>query len=411
MHFSTSSRKLAPGRARPPDRNGDTIIATPKTADPIGTAAEQLNDLWEASRVWFEQHYLQILIGIGVGTLIVLILHTLRGLGARLCRDRADTSWAAIFGRAIDKTGTMFMIVVAAKLVDGYAQPPAAVQQTINFLFIVFATIQVTVWVREVVLGFVEHRTAAGDHDALGSAMNIIRVLVSVALFIVAAIVILDNLGVNITGLVAGLGIGGIAIGLAAQGIFADLFAALSILFDRPFRRGDAIGYDQTAATVETIGLKSTRLRSATGEQRIISNKNLLDKEIRNNSRIKHRLVKFTLGVVYHVDPAKAAALPGMLKEIVEEHGQKFIRAGFVNFGASSLDYELEFDVESPNFEKFYDARHAIGLAILARFNREGIDLAYPTQTTFTAAPDGRLIMPYPEPDDDAAAPTAPPRT
>ena len=141
MHFSTSSRKLAPGRARPPDRNGDTIIATPKTADPIGTAAEQLNDLWEASRVWFEQHYLQILIGIGVGTLIVLILHTLRGLGARLCRDRADTSWAAIFGRAIDKTGTMFMIVVAAKLVDGYAQPPAAVQQTINFLFIVFATI------------------------------------------------------------------------------------------------------------------------------------------------------------------------------------------------------------------------------------------------------------------------------
>lgn len=328
----------------------------------------------------------------------MLILHTMRGLGARLCRDRDRTSWASIFGRAIDKTGTFFMILVAARLVDGYAQPPAAVQQTINFLFIIVATIQVAVWVREIVLGFVEHRTAAGEHDALGSALNIIRVLVSVALFIVAAIVILDNLGVNVTGLVAGLGIGGIAIGLAAQGIFADLFAALSILFDRPFRRGDSIGYDQTAATVETIGLKSTRLRSATGELRVISNKNLLDKEIRNNSRLRHRLVKFTLAVVHHVDPAKAAALPGILKQIVEDHGQKFVRAGFVNFSPSSLDYELEFDVESAAFDKFYDARHTVGLAILARLRDEGIDLAYPTQTTFTAAPDGRLVMPYPEP-------------
>lgn len=383
---------------RPPDRNGDTIIAIPNTADPVGTAAEQLNELWTSSIVWFQQHYLQILIGFAVGALIVLILHTMRGLGARLCRDRDRTSWASIFGRAIDKTGTFFMILVAARLVDGYAQPPAAVQQTINFLFIIVATIQVAVWVREIVLGFVEHRTAAGEHDALGSALNIIRVLVSVALFIVAAIVILDNLGVNVTGLVAGLGIGGIAIGLAAQGIFADLFAALSILFDRPFRRGDSIGYDQTAATVETIGLKSTRLRSATGELRVISNKNLLDKEIRNNSRLRHRLVKFTLAVVHHVDPAKAAALPGILKQIVEDHGQKFVRAGFVNFSPSSLDYELEFDVESAAFDKFYDARHTVGLAILARLRDEGIDLAYPTQTTFTAAPDGRLVMPYPEP-------------
>ena len=330
--------------------------------------------------------------------MIVVILHAIRGLGARLCRrDPSGTGWATIVGRALDRTGNIFIIAVAAKLVDGYAQPPELLKQTIDFIFVIAAVIQVAVWVREIILGFVEYRTAAGEHDTLGSAIGIIRLLVTVALFAIAAIVILDNLGVNVTGLVAGLGIGGIAIGLAAQGIFADLFAALSILFDRPFRRGDAIAYDQTSATVEAIGLKSTRLRSTTGEQRIISNKNLLDKEIRNNTRLSHRRGKFALGLVAQLSPERADAVPGMLKEIVEEQGQVFVRAGFVKFSPSTLDFEVEYDVMSHDFEDFYKARHAIGMAILKRFAEEKIDLAYPTQTTFTAAPDGRLIMPYPD--------------
>ncbi|WP_339548885.1 mechanosensitive ion channel family protein, partial [Pseudomonas sp. RA_35y_Pfl2_P32] len=134
--------------------------------------------------------------------------------------------------------------------------------------------------------------------EAIGSAMNIIRLLVSFAVFAIAAIVVLDNLGVNVTGLIAGLGVGGIAIGLAAQGIFADLFAALAILLDRPFRRGDAISYDKSAGTVEAIGLKSTRIRGVTGEERIVANKQLLEKEIINNTQREYRRVVFTLGLV-----------------------------------------------------------------------------------------------------------------
>ncbi|GAO39619.1 putative small conductance mechanosensitive channel [Sphingomonas changbaiensis NBRC 104936] len=343
------------------------------------------------------------------------MLLAVRGLGARLCRrDRSGTGWATIFGRALDRTGTIFILALAAKLVDGYAQPPELFKQTIDFIFVIASVIQVAVWVREIILGFIEHRTGAGEHEALGSALGIIRLLVTIALFAIAAIVILDNLGVNVTGLVAGLGIGGIAIGLAAQGIFADLFAALSILFDRPFRRGDSIAYDTTSASVEAIGLKSTRLRAITGEQRIISNKNLLDKEIRNNSRLLYRRGKFALGVVYQLDPARAADLPGLLREIVEAQGQQFVRAGFVGFGASSLNFEVEFDVASADYQDFYNARHAIGMAILKRFNDEKIDLAYPTQTTFTAAPDGRMIMPYPDVQKVAGVepvPPAPPRT
>jgi len=326
------------------------------------------------------------------------VLRALRGLGTRLC-NRGDrfSGWAAIIGRAIARTSTLFMIAVAARLVVNYADAPPHVADAIGFFFTVMAVLQVAIWGRELILGFVEHRTQAGEHEALSSAIGIIRLLVSVALFILAGVVILDNLGVNVTGLVAGLGIGGIAIGLAAQGIFADLFAALSILFDRPFRRGDSIAYDQTNATVEAIGLKSTRLRSLSGEQRVISNKNLLDKEIRNNTRLDHRRGKFVLGVVYQLPPDKAEALPAMLKELVEAAGGHFVRAGFVNFGPSSLDFEVEFDVLSEDYQVFYDTRHRLGLSILRRFNDEGIDIAYPTQTSFTAAPDGRLVLPYPE--------------
>lgn len=393
-------------------RQGGSLIAIERPAGAFDAAGRQLSQLYSDTLVWLHDHLLQILIGVGAAALIVIALHGFRKLGARLCRrDPSGTGWATIFGRAIDRTGNIFIIALAAKLVDGYAQPPELFKQTIDFIFVIAAVIQVAVWVREIILGFIEYRTAAGEHDALGSAIGIIRLLVTIALFAIAAIVILDNLGVNVTGLVAGLGIGGIAIGLAAQGIFADLFAALSILFDRPFRRGDSIAYDQTSASVEQIGLKSTRLRATTGEQRIISNKNLLDKEIRNNTRLNHRRGKFSLGVVCQLDPAKAADLPRILREIVESQGQHFVHAGFVNFGPSTLDFEVEFDVFSAAYEDFYQARHAIGMAILKRFNDEGIGLAYPSQTTFTAAPDGRLIMPYPEVQKVAGISPAPPQS
>src|SRR3546814_2929572 len=127
--------------------------------------------------------------------------------------------------------------------------------------------------------------------------MGIIRLLISVALFAIAAIVILDNMGVNVTGLVAGLGIGGIAIGLAAQGIFSDLFAAHSIIFDKPFLKGETINYDQKTATVERIGLKSTRLRAVTGEKKIIANTNRPGKKLTSYVALDHRRMKFAIRV------------------------------------------------------------------------------------------------------------------
>ena len=148
--------------------------------------------------------------------------------------------------------------------------------------------------------------------SGLGSAIGIIRLLITIAIFVIAIVVVLDNLGVNVTGLVAGLGIGGIAIGLAAQGIFADLFAAIAILFDKPFRRGDSIRWDTTSGKVEEIGLKSTRVRSITGEEVVISNKKLLDKELHNMARLNRRRFTQPFGIVYQTSPEVCARIPDM---------------------------------------------------------------------------------------------------
>ena len=377
-------------------------------AIPAGKDVQQrLNELLTASADWFQAYWLQILVALVAGTLIFLALQGVRTLAKKLCaRDPSGTGWPTVIGRAVVRTNSFFMLMASARLVAGYAGPPAMVATTINFLWTVAAVFQVAIWLREIVLGAVEYRATREGHPSEGlmSALGLIRLIVTVVLFAVALVVVLDNLGVNVTGLVAGLGIGGIAIGLAAKGIFDDLFAALAIIFDRPFRRGDAIGYDQTSGTVEEIGLKSTRIRAITGEERVISNTNLLAKEITNNTRRDRRRVKFALGLIYQTPPEVARALPETLRGIVEENGMEYVRCGFVGFGASSIDFELEFDSPHSDFQAMYDARHLIGMAILARFNEAGIEFAYPTQTSFTAAPDGSIVMPYP------ADPVPPPR-
>ena len=356
--------------------------------------------MWRDMSDWLSAHYIQILIAIGAGIVIYLLLATLKGLGKRYKGTRGDTiGYTNVLGRTVAKTTHFFMVMVSARLVVGYADAPPALYRTVIFLFTIATVLQGAIWAREVILGLIERRTLAedGQGETLANAMGLIRVLVTVALFAVAAIMVLDNLGVNVTGLVAGLGIGGIAIGLAAQGIFSDLFAALSIIFDKPFRRGESISYDTTTATVEKIGLKSTRLRALTGEKKVISNANLLQKEITSYQTLDHRRLKFAIGVIYQTPPDVAEQIPDILKVIVYDLGGTFVRSGFVGFGASSLDFELEFQVYLPGWDDIYKIRHNIGLAILRQFNERGIEFAYPTQTTFTAAPDGRMIMPYAE--------------
>lgn len=365
---------------------------------------QQLHFYWDATVQWLSHHTLAILIALTVGVAIYFALNTLRSIASRRADKMEDQASLSYIGfKALARTSQFFILMVPLKLLSRFAGAPTVVDTTINFLFTVAAVFQVAIWLREIVLGFIQRRAATGEsseHETLTNAMGLIRLLITVALFGIAAIMVLDNLGVNVTGLVAGLGIGGIAIGLAAQGIFSDLFAALSIIFDKPFRKGDTVQYDATTATVEKIGLKSTRLRALSGEQKIISNTNLLGKEITNLTRLYRRRVQFLLSLTYHTDPAKAKALPDICKKVVEEAGHEYVRCAFLTFAPSSLDFELLFEVVSDDLAHVADEKGRVGLMLWEEFARQGLAFAYPTQTTYTAAPDGTLVMPYATPGE-----------
>lgn len=361
----------------------------------------RIQSYWDTTVAWVQGNLFELGIAVAAAVIVFLLLSWLKRVAARIARESEDRAeLKSIVARTLARTSKFFRVMVAVELVNRIASAPAAFARAIDILFTIAVVIQVAIWLREIILGLIERRAGQGvhEHDTLQSAMVLIRLLVSFALFAVAAIVILDNLGVNVTGLVAGLGVGGIAIGLAAQGIFSDLFAAISIIFDKPFRRGDTVTYDTTTARVEKIGMKSTRLRALTGEEKIIANSKLLDKEITNNTLTVYRRVNFPIALVYHTPPATAASVPDILQEIVETNGAQFIRAGFTTFGPSSLDFQLVFDVNSDDVEEMFKARHAVGIAIVERFARDGIEFAYPTQTTYTASPDGTLVMPYAPP-------------
>jgi small-conductance mechanosensitive channel len=273
-----------------------------------------------------------------------------------------DLGWRTVIGRVLAKTSVAFMILAAADVVATYAELPPKVTRIVNIAFVIACAIQGAVWGRELILGVIGRKVAEeNESGALANAMAIIRVLVSVALFAIAGILILDNLGVNVTALVAGLGVGGIAIGLAAQGIFSDLFAALAILFDKPFKRGDTIRYDNSTGTVERIGLKTTRLRSLTGEQLVMANTKLLEREIHNLAAAKARRITLYLAVGGEASANSIDAVCAAAEAAVDaKKGCKLIRCALSGAGSGALTFDLVYDDSTRDADKLAANRGAI---------------------------------------------------
>ena len=373
----------------------DPVVALQNGVGKVGSVAD-----------WLVDNRGGLLIGLIVAAAIVAVMFGMRLVGGWMVSgDPNCTRWRGVLGRVLAKTTVLFMVAAALDIVATYAEVPPKISRLVDILFIVAATLQGAIWARELILGAIGRRV--GDdvgESTLANGMSLIRVLVSVALFALAIIVILDNLGVNVTALVAGLGIGGIAIGLAAQGIFSDLFAALAILFDKPFRRGDTIQYDQTIGTVERIGLKTTRLRSLSGEQVVMANTKLLEREIHNLAEGQSRRSQLPFGLVYQTDPEQLEKVPSLAKAAVESRKScHFVRCAILAFGPSSIDFELLWESNSVDANKVAADRTAVAIAVLRAFEKHGLEFAYPTQTTFTAAPDGKLVMPYAEPAEGKA--------
>src|SRR5436305_12882981 len=312
---------------------------------------------------WLAANHAGLLIG-GIGAAaIVAGLLFLRWIGKRACEhDPEHLTWRSVIGRALARTASIFIIAAAADVFGTYANLPPRIERLVDIAFIIAFALQGAIWARELILGTITRRvTDAEGGSTLANAMALIRVLVSFTAVAIAIILILDNLGVNVTALVAGLGIGGIAIGLAAQGIFSDLFAALSILFDKPFKRGDTIRYDNSTGTVERIGLKTTRLRSVTGEQLIMANTKLLEREIHNLAEAKARRVTLYLAVGGEASANAIDAVAAAAEAAVSAHkGCKPVRCVLSGAGSGALTFDLVYDDSTRDNERLAANRGGI---------------------------------------------------
>ncbi len=215
-----------------------------------------------------------------------------------------------------------------------------------------------------------------------------ILVIVQVIIWLTGFLFLIDNLGYDITTLVAGLGIGGIAVALAAQTILGDLFSYLVIFFDKPFEIGDFIIIDDKMGTIEYIGIKTTRIRTLSGEQLICSNTDLTNSRVHNYKRMEKRRVVFSFGIVYDTSAEKIKKIPSIVKNIIErDPGNTFDRAHFSSYGDFSLNFEVVYYVMTPDYNEYMDKQQEINVGIFAAFGQENIEFAFPTQTIlFTRA-------------------------
>jgi len=345
---------------------------------------------WDRFTGWFDANRDGLVIGLAVGAALVAIMLLLRTIGERTVRrDPLGMSWRIVIGRVLAKTSLLFMVLAAADVVSTYAELPHKAARLIDIAFTIAFALQGAVWGRELILGVIGRKVAEENGSgALANAMAIIRVLISVALFAIAGILILDNLGVNVTALVAGLGIGGIAIGLAAQGIFSDLFAALAILFDKPFKRGDTIRYDQSTGTVERIGLKTTRLRSLTGEQLVMANTKLLEREIHNMAAARARRMTLYFAVGIKTPADKLSRIPELAAEAVTAQATcKLVRCVAAGVGSGAISFELAYDDKTLDNNRSAENRSAVLLGLIGQLRKAKVELVRASEFSPPLAP------------------------
>ena len=298
-----------------------------------------------------------------------------------------ETRWDDIVTGALGRTKGSLLLIVSVYAGSVLLTLPGSVTGFLGHLTVIALLVQVGIWVSGAIRQWIAMtREERVEEDAAAvMTMNVIGIAARIILWSMVLLLALDNLGVDVTALVAGLGVGGIAVALAAQNILGDLFASLSIVLDRPFVLGDFLIVDDKLGSVEEIGLKTTRVRSLSGEQLVFSNTDLLNSRIRNFGRMYERRVLFEVGVTYETPRENLQAVPGMIRSAVEEHGElaRFDRAHFKEYGDFSLVFEIVYYVLGPDYNRYMDIQQDINFRIHEMFEAEGIEFAYPTQTLF----------------------------
>ncbi len=262
---------------------------------------------------------------------------------------------------------------------------PALLEKFINIALIALLIFYGVRFILSIFSYFLESYWIKKEKNATRiTAIKGIETVLKIIIWSIAAIILLDTLGVKVSALVAGLGIGGIAIALAAQNILGDLFSYFIIFFDRPFEIGDFLIIDTFSGTIENIGIKTTRIRSLGGEEIIFSNTDLVNSRLRNYKRMKKRRILFNFGVIYQTSTEHLRQIPALVSEIINQEAETTLdRVHFSSFGDSSLNFEVVYYVNSRIYNQYMDIQQSINLKIKEEFEKRDIKFAYPTQTLF----------------------------
>jgi len=296
---------------------------------------------------------------------------------------RTKTEWDDAVVTIIKTIKPPFYWFVAFYIALRYLQIEGISAKVVTFLLVAWLVYQVVVALRILIDFYVSQRLSKTEKGAQ-AATHLIHSIVSIALWLIGGLFLLQNFGVNVTSLIAGLGIGGIAIALAAQNVLADLFSSLAIFFDKPFVPGDFVEISGNKGTVQKIGIKTTRIKALDGEEIVVPNTEMTGAVLKNIGRMKERRVVFTLGVIYETPSEKMKKIPDIVKEVIESQDQtKFDRVHFKEFDDSSLNFEVVYHVKTKDYEVYMDVNQRIMFGIKESFEKEHIEMAYPTRTVF----------------------------
>ena len=270
-------------------------------------------------------------------------------------------------------------LFIASRLVSS----SEIVEKVIYGLFVVVIVYEVIRILERIILFFVVRFWMGDRNESEKEHMShVLQIIIKIALWTIGAILVLSNLGFNVTSLVASLGVGGIAIALAVQNILGDMFSSFSIYFDQPFRVGDFIVVGDHMGTVKKIGLKTTRIEALQGEEIVISNAELTSSRVRNFKQMQKRRIPFVVGVTYDTSKEKLAKIPEIVKSvIVSIENAELDRVHLKEFGDFSINFEIVFYALTGDYIEYMDARQEINLGLVGEFEKEGIEFAFPTQT------------------------------
>lgn len=297
---------------------------------------------------------------------------------------KTDTEFDDVIADLLNRTHFWFYLAVSLFFGSRAVVLPEPITTPIRAVVVVAFFLQLAIWGTGFITYWVNRyrEKMIAEDAAWATTIGAMGFVGKMVLWAVMVLLVLQNLGARIDTLIAGLGVGGIAVALAVQNILGDLFASLSIVIDKPFLIGDFITVDQFSGTVEHVGLKTTRIRSLSGEQLVISNGDLLKSRIRNYKRMQERRAVFLLNVTYGTSHEKLAKIPDIVRGIVEskEHA-RFDRAHFKEFGPYALTFEVVYWLTTPDYMAYMDTQQAVNLELVRRFEEEGIKFALPTQT------------------------------